>query len=189
MQFRTTLFSLFALLVVPFSLAQEDDESRLRQAKAKASATPLPVVIELLDDVRDLNGSLLDTDDLEVKTAFGSAKMPLSEVLGIRLPREADDTTTVVLHNGDMITGKVDIQNLLVQTSWGKSEVNGNNLASIFFDEGLRWTQLKLLAGDRWTLAKDEEDAPAATRQASAADAQKKEPRSGNGSSVLVRQQ
>lgn len=142
-------------------------QSRLRAANAIPNVEPLPVVVELLDDVRDLNGSLLDTNDLEVQTAFGVAKMPLKEVLGIRLPRSETDVTTVVLHNGDMITGSVDIENLLVQTSWGKSEVNGGNLASIFFDQGLSWKSLKLLSGERWTLEKTEEIAPTPTTQAS----------------------
>lgn len=145
-----------------------EPESRLRAADAKPQGQPLPVVIELLDDVRDLNGSLLDTNDLEVTTAFGVAKMPLDEVLGIRMARDESDTTTIVLHNGDIITGRVDIKNLLVQTSWGKSEVNGNNLASIFFDQGLSWKGLKLLAGEKWTLEKAEELAPSPSTQANA---------------------
>ena len=138
-------------------------DSRLRAPDAREGIEPLPVVVELLDDVRDLHGLLLDTADLEVDTAFGIAKMPLEEVLGIRMAREANEMTTIVLHNGDMITGTVDIQNLLVQTSWGKSEVNGANLGSIFFDEGLSWTSLKLLAGERWPLEQDEEIAPTPT--------------------------
>ncbi|MEZ6089470.1 MAG: hypothetical protein R3C05_15865 [Pirellulaceae bacterium] len=143
-------------------------ESRLRAPDAKPTVEPLPVVVELLDDVRDLVGSLLDTNDLEVQTAFGIAKMPLKEVLGIRLARDEDEVTTVVLHNGDIITGSVSIENLLVQTSWGKSEVNGTNLGSIFFDQGLSWKSLKLLAGEKWTLEKAEELAPSPTTQASA---------------------
>lgn len=154
---------------VPTPVAQQkvQRESRLRAPDAKPTVEPLPVVVELLDDVRDLVGSLLDTNDLEVQTAFGVAKMPLKEVLGIRLARAEDDVTTVVLHNGDIITGSVSIENLLVQTSWGKSEVNGTNLGSIFFDQGLSWKGLKLLAGEKWTLEKVEELAPSPTTQAS----------------------
>ncbi|QDS89907.1 hypothetical protein EC9_41090 [Rosistilla ulvae] len=163
--FSTSILS--AQGIVPVA----EPESRLRVADAKPQVQPLPVVIELRDDVRDFNGSLLDTDDLEVITAFGIAKMPLTEVLGIRMARDESETTTVVLHNGDIITGRVDITNLLVQTSWGKSEVNGDNLASIFFDEGLSWKGLELLAGEKWTLEKAEELAPSPTAQTQAAPA------------------
>ncbi|QDV70152.1 hypothetical protein Poly24_38710 [Rosistilla carotiformis] len=178
-----------ALFSSSISIAQDlqpiaEPESRLRAPDAKPQVQPLPVVVELLDDVRDLNGSLLDTNDLEVKTAFGIAKMPLTEVLGIRMARDETELTTIVLHNGDIITGKVDIQNLLVQTSWGKSEVNGNNLGSIFFDEGLSWKGLKLLAGEKWTLEKAEELAPSPTAQASAAAPKTNAPRAAQ--SVLV---
>ena len=139
--------------------------SRLRAPDAKPSVEPLDIVIELTDDVRELKGSLLDTNDLEIKTAFGPVKIPLKEVLGIRMSREDDDITTFVLHNGDMITGSVDVRNLLVQTSWGKSEINGTNLASIFFAPGLKWEPLKLLAGKRWTLAETAELAPPPSNQ------------------------
>ena len=110
------------------------------------------IVIELIEDDRVLNGELLDTENLVVQTAFGPASIPLLKVLGIRMARSATDTTTIVLHNGDMITGQVDIRSLLVRTKWGKSEVNGANLASIYFEEGLTWESLDLLAGPRWTL-------------------------------------
>lgn len=113
---------------------------------------PLAIVIELIEDDRELNGVLLDMDDLKVDTAFGPAAIPLSKILGIRMSRSETDTTTVVLHNGDMITGKVEIKSLLIRTNWGRSELNGGNLASIFFGKNLSWKSLDLLAGPRWTL-------------------------------------
>lgn len=119
----------------------------------------LNIVIELIEDDRVLNGELLDIGDLKLQTAFGPASIPLVKVLGIRLSRTPTDITTVVLHNGDMLTGQVDIRSLLVQTKWGKSEVNGGNLASIFFRKNLTWESLDLLAGARWTLVQTNTDA------------------------------
>ena len=116
----------------------------------------LKIVIDLIEDDRILNGVLLDTNNLIVETAFGPASIPLVEVLGIRLSRSATEITTVVLHNGDMITGQVNIRTLMIRTNWGKSEVNGSNLASIFFRKGLAWKSLDLLAGPRWTLVEVE---------------------------------
>ncbi|QDS90535.1 hypothetical protein EC9_47490 [Rosistilla ulvae] len=135
-----------------------------------AADSGLQIVIELIDDDRVLNGELLDIGDLELQTAFGPASIPLAEVLGIRLARSATDTTTVVLHNGDMVSGQVDIRSLLIQTSWGKSEVNGANLASIYFRKNLSWKSLDLLAGSRWTLVetKDETSSRAKPPRASA---------------------
>ena len=122
------------------------------------------IVVELAKDDRVLNGELLDVEDLKLQTAFGVAAIPKEEILAIRLAREVGDFTTVVLHNGDMITGDVEIGSLMVLTRWGRSEVNGSSLASIFFREGLTWKKLKLLAGERWTVEEAIEDAPAPVR-------------------------
>ena len=122
------------------------------------------IVVELAKDDRILNGELLDVEDLKLQTAFGVAAIPKEEILAIRLAREVGDFTTVVLHNGDMITGDVEIGSLMVLTRWGRSEVNGSSLASIFFREGLTWKKLKLLAGERWTVEEAIEDAPAPVR-------------------------
>lgn len=134
--------------------AQEDAEAQGDEPAEEPNAGGLnSIVIELIQDDRVLNGELLDIGDLHIETAFGMAAIPLKKVLGIRMARTASESTTVVLHNGDMITGQVDIKSLLVRTKWGKSEVNGSNLASIFFGKGLTWESLDLLAGPRWTLA------------------------------------
>ncbi|MEZ6089215.1 MAG: hypothetical protein R3C05_14530 [Pirellulaceae bacterium] len=136
----------------------DDDAEAIDFAAAAAEEDQWNIVIELIDDDRVLNGELLDTENLVVQTAFGPASIPLLKVLGIRMARSATDTTTIVLHNGDMITGQVDIRSLLIRTKWGKSEVNGANLASIYFDEGLTWESLDLLAGPRWTLVNAKTD-------------------------------
>ncbi|QDV71005.1 hypothetical protein Poly24_47380 [Rosistilla carotiformis] len=135
-----------APVIEPIPVPAEDDSA-------------LNIVIELIEDDRVLNGELLDIGDLKLQTAFGPASIPLAEVLGIRLSRSVTDVTTVVLNNGDMLTGQVDIRSLLILTKWGKSEVNGANLASIFFAKNLRWESLDLLAGSRWTLVQNTTDA------------------------------
>ena len=179
---RLLIFLLSFVLVVPVLYAQDEDDSNPENPAAETEETsdeptedvaeplvdlepvdpgPPLIVIELINDDRILNGVLLDLGDMRIQTAFGAADIPLSKILGIRLARDAadaTDVTTIVLRNGDMITGEVNINSLMIQTNWGRSELNGQNLASIFFEQGLAWQSLDLLAGPRWTLIKTEPD-------------------------------
>ena len=64
--------------------------------------------------------------------------------------------TTVVLHNGDNLTGAVQLDQVVIQTEWGRAEINGNHVASILFTPGLKWTSETGLNGMRWKLVADE---------------------------------
>jgi sRNA-binding regulator protein Hfq len=97
-------------------------------------------------------GTISEADQWTMKTSFGTASLPLSAVAGIHMAQEGSATTTVVLHNGDSITGAVQFDQLVIQTDWGRAEILGTHVASILFTPGLKWTSEPGLNGTRWKL-------------------------------------
>lgn len=143
------------------STADAQDSASKEVAKARPVARavasspkvrPLSVSIDLLSSTK-LTGTLTDTTTLEMRTSFGTASIPLSEVAGIRFASANDASTTVVMLNGDSITGATDVKLVTVETEWGMATINGPNIASIMFVPGLNWSPTAGLNGKRWNLA------------------------------------
>lgn len=162
--------SIVALLVSTSISAQEAAEKVTAQKPAlpvaKATpiedikgAGPLSVTVTLIDGTTQIKGALMDTTSVDIKTSFGQATLPLSEVAGIRMADSSTPTTTAMMHSGDSITGASDIQRLTVETEWGVANINGDNVSSILFVPGLKWTSQSGLNGVRWALVAA--DAPA----------------------------
>ncbi len=122
------------------------------RAVATTKVRPLSVSVDLLSDTK-LMGTLTDATTVEMRTSFGSASIPLSEVAGIRFASADNASTTVVMLNGDSITGATDIKIMTVETEWGIATINGQNIASIMFVPGLSWSPQNGLNGNRWNLA------------------------------------
>lgn len=116
---------------------------------------PQSVTIALLDGMK-LSGELTEVDQWSMKTSFGTTNLPLSTVAGMKMAHEGDSMTTVVLHNGDNLTGAVQLDLVVIQTEWGRAEINGNHIASILFTPGLKWSSETGLNGMRWKLVTDE---------------------------------
>jgi len=127
--------------------------------KAQPSVRPLTVSAGLLDDTV-ITGTLMDSTALNIKTAFGEASIPLSEVAGIRFPAAEDTSTTIVMHNGDSITGATDLRFVKVETSWGSATINGPNISTMLFLPGLVWKSVDGLSGKRWNLTEATKPAP-----------------------------
>jgi len=121
---------------------------------------PQSVTITLLDGMK-LSGELTEVDQWSMKTSFGTTNLPLSTVAGMRMAQEGNAVTTVVLHNGDNLTGAVQLDLVVIQTEWGRAEINGNHVASILFTPGLKWSSETGLNGTRWKLVTDEPPKPA----------------------------
>ncbi len=121
-------------------------------AKAVAKVRPLSITATLLGATK-LTGTLMDTTALEMRTSFGVANIPLSEVAGIRFASADNASTTVVMLNGDSITGATDVKLVTIETEWGTAAVNGQNIESILFVPGLVWSSSDGLNGKRWVLS------------------------------------
>ncbi|MBX3420974.1 MAG: hypothetical protein KF752_05380 [Pirellulaceae bacterium] len=113
---------------------------------------PITVTASLTDDATAITGTLSDTNTLSIKTAFGLAELPLSEVAGVRFPRAEDTSTTVVMLNGDSITGATDVKFITIETVWGSAKINGQSIASMLFVPGLAWQSVDVLGSQRWQL-------------------------------------
>ena len=120
-------------------------------AQLKPKLQPQSVVVTLING-NTMMGTISDADQWTMKTSFGTANVPLSAVAGIRMAQEGSATTTVALHNGDTITGAVEIDRVAIQTDWGRAEILGTHVASILFTTGLKWTSEPGLNGTRWKL-------------------------------------
>jgi hypothetical protein len=130
---------------------------------------PQSVTVVLING-NTLVGTVAEADQWTMKTSFGSANLPLSAVAGVRMAQEGSATTTVVLHNGDTITGALELDQVVIQTEWGRAEIMGTHVASILFTPGLKWSSEAGLNGTRWKLvATDLSDSQAKTATAAQA--------------------
>ena len=121
------------------------------RAVASTKVRPLSVSVDLISPTKII-GTLTDTTSLDMRTSFGTANIPLSEVAGIRFASADNASTTVVMLNGDSITGATDVKLVSVETEWGQATINGQNIASIMFVPGLAWNATTGLNGSRWAL-------------------------------------
>ncbi len=112
---------------------------------------PLTVATELVGETK-ITGTLVDSTALQMKTSFGEAQIPLSEIAGVRFATGDETSTTVVMLNGDSITGATDTKFITVETEWGTAKINGSSLVSMLFVPGLQWESSNGLNGKRWSL-------------------------------------
>lgn len=95
---------------------------------------------------------MAEVSQIQIKTAFGEASIPMSEIAGIRLATSQDSTTTIVMLNGDSITGATDIKQLTIETEWGSAKINGSAIQSILFVPDFKWVNSNGINGRRWFL-------------------------------------
>jgi hypothetical protein len=156
---------LAALIVCPLCSAQEtaiaeavaepspaNATAPATEATAKPTLRPITVAVTLIDDNSTITGTLVETNSISIKTAFGLAELPLSEVAGVKFPRGEDSATTVVMLNGDSITGATDVKFANVETTWGNARINGQSIASMLMVPGLAWQLSDVLGSKRWQL-------------------------------------
>ena len=149
------------LIVILSTVTVAQEEEAIAEAVVETSETPpqvdapklrpLTITTQLIDDT-SITGTLTDSTSLAIKTAFGEASIPLSEVAGIRFPTGEDTSTTVVMLNGDSITGATDLKYVNVETTWGSAKINGENIVTMLFLPGLTWQSADSLGGKRWNL-------------------------------------
>ncbi len=144
------------------STNQEEGQTDDSIARSEPTVRPLTVSATLTDR-SIITGTLLDSTSISIRTAFGVASLPLSEVAGIRFPAADDTSTTVVMLNGDSITGATDLKFISVETTWGSAKINGQSIGNMLFVPGLAWDATEGLGGRRWVLK--EKTAPSAQQQ------------------------
>lgn len=140
-----------------------------REATATAVAVPaanvskvsqLTVSVDLIGGTK-IVGTLTDVAQLPIKTAFGEANVPMSEVAGVKMASAEDPSTTVIMKNGDSITGATDLKLVTVETEWGTAKINGSNITSLLLLPDLKWNATMGLNGKRWSLVDSKAASPA----------------------------
>ncbi len=168
-------FALTAATLGPFNagnaVAQENGDEAIAEAvavengipaeKIDPKVRPLTLSVDLLNGNK-ISGTLVDTTQLSMKTSFGEASIPLGEVAGVRLASGEDVSTTVVMLNGDSITGATDIKQLTIDTDWGTARINGSAIQSLLFVPNVQWNAASNLSGRRWSLIDNATTTPGA---------------------------
>lgn len=135
----------------PVAEAKPTAEAVAVAKSSDSKSRPLTLTVDLSSGTK-ITGTLTDTTNLPLKTAFGEVTVPLSEVAGIRFASKEDTSTTIVLLNGDSITGATDIEMITVDTEWGTAKINGSAITSLLFVPDLKWNATQGLNGRRWLL-------------------------------------
>ena len=136
-------------------LVAQDNEATATVVRTPAASVtkmaPLTVTVELIGGQK-ITGTLTEVTMLPIRTAFGEASVPLTEVAGVKLATAEDTSTTVIMKNGDSITGATDLKTVSVDTEWGSAKINGSSITSLLLLPDLKWNASIGLSGKRWSL-------------------------------------
>jgi len=119
--------------------------------KMESSSQPVNLTVELTTG-NTISGTLVEADVVNIKTVFGEAAIPLSQIAGLRFATREDVTTTVVMINGDSITGATDVKLISIETDWGTAKINGSAIQSLLSIPNLKWQVSSGVSGKRWAL-------------------------------------
>lgn len=157
------IFSLISAAVLlaaaPFALAQDAVEAEAEvaapEAAVEASAEPqsLRMKLKLRRDMT-LEGAPVELANVKMNTIFGDATLPLNTIAGIRFAGENSPESTVILRNGDSLTGSLVLENVKFVSQWGEATINVSALESVTFVDGMAWaSQTNSMGNARWALS------------------------------------
>ena len=110
---QSFLVMMFALLAMPtFAIGQE---------VAGPDGEKLYVRVTLN---REISGLPIDLIEIKVSTSFGEVSVPMAKVEGIKMHADSDDSAMIAFRNGDVVTGKVNLDKIKLKTDWGVAHVN-----------------------------------------------------------------
>jgi hypothetical protein len=127
---------------------------------------PLPKATASAEDMRagtmklvlrkglELEGTPSDLETIKMNSLFGEASIPLHTIAGIRFAQDPGEQTTVVLLNGDALTGEITLADVKFVSEWGEAKVNVAHLASIVFHPDFTWSAVNTPTGKRWQLTR-----------------------------------
>ena len=157
----TAMIFAVALLTANVGFAQDDDKNEDTppapiiggNTSAAKVATSGRVKIQLKEGMV-LEGSPVGIESIQMASLFGEAKIPLHTIAGIRFSQKATEQSTVVLLNGDALTGELAMTELKCIADWGQAAVNVGHIVSVVFRPDLTWSSVPTPSGDRWQLKK-----------------------------------
>ena len=103
---------------------------------------------------RELTGSVVDLDELSVSTSFGEVKVPIAKIDGIKMNIGADNGAVLAFKNGDMLSGKVNLDTVKLKTDWGTAHINADQIETITTDKNARFFTDQTTGGSGWRFTK-----------------------------------
>ena len=115
--------ALFALLVtLQSSVANAQDSSRT-------------FYVSIVQEATQISGELIGISEFQVETTFGQVTMPIAKIEAVRMQADGDGKAVIALTNGDMVSGKITLDELHVKTNWGKAHIKSASIESFSADQ------------------------------------------------------
>ena len=155
----------------PSRFTVEADSQAVYSATLSTSQPARPAVIELKSGLK-LAGQLA-ADPIPFQVMFGQASLPLETIRGIRIadqvPSEGGPppliSATIILANGDSLTGMPRLDVIRLQTEWGEAIVKLTHLRSVVvMGDDVVWEEHE----GRWRLVPAPQTQPAQSEDAAA---------------------
>ena len=148
-----SLLVLVALSAVE-SVAQDGSKKNPPKSPKRTVATGDGSMNLKLKKGLDLKGTPLELESVKMTSIIGEIDIPLHTIAGIKFPNKSGEPHTVVLHNGDSLTGDVQLNAVKIVSPWGEASVNASELSHIVFGDSLRWTNDTSSGNGRWRLSR-----------------------------------
>jgi len=145
-----------AALVTPFLMASN---ASAQDDVAEPSGPGTVLYINLSQD-RELTGTLVEMEDMKVTTSFGEVSIPFEKIDGIKLHADANDSSVIAFKNGDLITGKVVLEQVKLKTDWGAAHVNTTQIDSVTTLENAKFFSDNTNGKRKWRFSKASDSAP-----------------------------
>ncbi len=150
----------FAALLTPFLMGG------VASAQEVAGPDNGTVLFVNLSQDRELSGALVEMVDMKVTTSFGEVAIPFSKIDGIKLHADASDSSVIAFKNGDLITGKVVLDQIKLKTDWGAAHVNTAQIESVTTTKNAKFFSDMTAGKRKWRFSKAPTSAPRSTTTA-----------------------
>jgi len=139
-----------AALMTPFLMAST---ASAQEDIADPTGSGTVLYVNLSQD-RELTGTLVEMQDMKVTTSFGEVAIPFEKIDGIKLHADANDSSVIAFKNGDLITGKVVLDQVKLKTDWGAAHVNTTQIDSVTTLENAKFFSDNTGGKRKWRFSK-----------------------------------
>ena len=88
---------------------------------------------------RELVGTPIELGSIKAITGFGEVAIPLDKIDGIKLHVDADDSAVIAFKNGDLVTAKINLDQISLKTVWGKAHIKLDQVETIVASSSARF--------------------------------------------------
>jgi len=88
---------------------------------------------------REISGTPIDLAEIKVTTSFGEVAIPLAKIDGIKMHADGNDSSVIAFKNGDLVTGKVNLEVIKLKTDWGTAHINTTQIEQVTANKNARF--------------------------------------------------